>query len=82
MYRVYVLDKTGKQSKVMTETRTTTPCPEAARTAFWGLVNDKTLHGKHYLLLMSKDNRQTNAHWFDRLKNDDEFIYKEEQILI
>jgi hypothetical protein len=74
MYKVYTLRKTRSGTEVDKESRTSTPSAAAAAAAFWDLRNNPDLAGQPLLLLMTKDKKQLNAHWFNRQEGDEQFI--------
>lgn len=72
MYRVYVIKQRTGGSEVLPDTRTQTPSFAAAAAAFWALYG-QPFDGAH-LLLMSRDNRQINAHRYGTQPGDRDYV--------
>lgn len=70
MYRVYLRDHTGR---VPLDTKTNTRSPDAALTAFAGLVNRTDLDGQKLAAVLSYNNRQLAFHRFDRHPGDADY---------
>lgn len=74
MYKVYIIKKRRGGSEVLKNTKTDTPIAAVAEAAFWALYGSDEYKNQHLLLLMTLNNKQLNAHWFDAKPGDDDYI--------
>lgn len=80
MYKVYLKRKTQFGSEVDVSTRTNTPSPSAAESAFRELIGRSDLVGQQAAAVLSLDNRQLMYHRFDRSVGDMDYVAPNDEI--
>lgn len=80
MYKIYLKRKTQHGSEVDPESRTTTPSPSAAETAFRELISRNDLRGQCAAAMLSLNNRQLMYHRFDHQPGMSDYVGPDDRI--
>lgn len=80
MYKIYLKRKAKHGSEVDPASRTTTPNPEAAESAYRALLRREDLAGQPVAAVLSLDNRHLMYHRFDRGPGDADYVAPDAEI--